>query len=66
MIHFGATPLVAWARIVASGLRPKLARLISAHHDQRRSGIVHAGSVAGGHGAAIFLERWLERAQRFQ
>ena len=45
---FGARPLVAWPTMRAIGVMPSAARLVGAHHDQRRGAVVHAGRIAGG------------------
>ena len=65
MTHLGATPLVACARMVASGVRPSSRGAFCGHDDDGRGGIVDAGSVAGGDGA-IFFERGLEGGEGFE
>ena len=60
---FGSRPLVAWATMRASGVRPSACGARGRHHDQRGGAVVHRRRVAGGD-AAVLLEGRLQRAQR--
>ena len=64
-MSFGATPLVAYATMRASGFAPRRSAARIGADDHGGAAVAERRGVAGRHGAAL-AERRLQLRQRFQ